>query len=100
MTARLVRTIASAAAALSLAACTSFYEIPIETPIQPKLDASPFQRVLRAGVITGGPKEVDTKLGPVRLLRSQLQTKSGLKVIDADVLPLAEIAVDQSKEPP
>ena len=30
-----------------IAACgPSFYEIPIETPIQPKLDVSAFQRVL------------------------------------------------------
>jgi hypothetical protein len=100
MTARAVRTITSALAALSIAACTNFYEIPIETPIQPKLDVSPFQRVLVAGFITGGTNDVDTNLETVRLLRSQLQTKSGLKVIDADVLPLAEIAVDQSKEPP
>src|SRR5688572_22202913 len=99
MTARPVRTIASAVAALSIAACTSIYEIPIETPIQPKLDVTPFQRVLVAGFITGGTEDVDTNLETVRLLRSQLQTKSGLKVIDADVLPLAEIAVDQAKEP-
>src|SRR5207247_3564508 len=31
----------------------------------------------------------------VRLLRSQLRTKSSLKVIDADILPLIEIAQDQ-----
>jgi hypothetical protein len=40
---------------------------------------------------------VDTNLETVRLLRSQLRTKSSLKVIDADVMPLIEIAQDQSK---
>jgi hypothetical protein len=33
----------------------------------------------------------------VRLLRSQLRTKAGLRVIEADVLPLQEIAQDQAR---
>jgi hypothetical protein len=73
------------------------YEIPIETPIQPKLDISPFQRVLVAGFVAGGSDEVDTNQETVRLLRSQLRNKSSLKVIDADILPLVEIAHDQNK---
>jgi hypothetical protein len=79
----------------SAAACTNFYEIPIETPIQPKMDVSPFQRVLVAGFIGGGTEDVDANLETVRLLRSQLRSKSSLRVIEADVLPLADIAVDQ-----
>ena len=39
--------------ALTLSACTSFYEVPIETPIQPKMDVSAFQRVLIAGFLAG-----------------------------------------------
>jgi hypothetical protein len=78
MTGPTLRTIASALAAVSLAACSSFYEIPIETPIQPKLDVTVFQRVLVAGFITGGTEDVDTNLETVRLLRSQLQNKSSL----------------------
>jgi hypothetical protein len=86
------------AAALVAAACgPSYFEIPIETPIRPKMDVSAFQRVLVAGFITGGSDDVDTNLETVRLLRSQLRTKSNLKVIDADVMPLIEIAQDQSK---
>src|SRR5512144_3048382 len=78
-------------------ACTSFYEIPIETPIQPKMDVSPFRRVLVAGFIGGGTDDVDANLETVRLLRSQLRSKSGLRVIEADVLPLAELAADKAK---
>ena len=63
------------------AACTSFYEIPIETPIQPKMDVSMFQRVLIAGFIGGGTDDVDANLETVRLLRSQLRSKSSLRVI-------------------
>ncbi|MBI1873428.1 MAG: hypothetical protein HYZ58_06845 [Acidobacteria bacterium] len=86
--------------ALALSACTSFYEIPVETPIQPKLDVAPFQRVFIVGFITGGTDDVDANLETVRLLRSQLRTKSTLKVVDADVLPLNEIAAEQRQGEP
>jgi hypothetical protein len=76
------------------AACTSYYEIPIETPIRPKLDVSAFQRVLVAGFIAGGTDDVDGNLETTRLLRSQLRNKSELRVIDADVLPLMEVAAE------
>jgi hypothetical protein len=92
MTARLARTASSLLAAALAVACTSYYEIPIETPIRPKLDVSAFQRVLVAGFISGGSEDVDANLETVRLLRSQLRTKSELRVIDADVLPLMEVA--------
>src|SRR4249919_3508095 len=85
------------AGSLAFASCAGFYEIPIETPIQPKMDVSGFQRVLVAGFLSGGTEDVDANLETVRLLRSQLRTKSSLRVIEADPLPLAEIAADQQK---
>src|SRR5688572_20880806 len=94
MTGRLARTICSVAAVVMTAACTNYYEIPIETPIRPKLDISGFQRVLVAGFIAGGTEDVDGNLETTRLLRSQLRTKSELRVIDADVLPLMEVAAE------
>jgi len=87
---------AAAASALAVAACANFYEIPIETPIQPKMDVSGFQRVLVAGFVSGGTEDVDANLETVRLLRSQLRTKSPLRVIEAEVLPLAEIATNEN----
>ena len=84
-------------AALAIACGTDYYEIPIETPIQPKLDVSPFQRVLVVGFVAGGSEDVDANQETVRLLRSQLRTKSSLKVIDADILPLMDIAQDQGQ---
>jgi hypothetical protein len=72
-------------------------EIPIETPIQPKLDVSPFERVLVAGFVAGGTEGVDTNQETVRLLRSQLRTKSGLKVVDSEIMPLANLAQDQAR---
>ena len=87
---------AAAAAAVALACGPDTYEIPIETPIQPKLDVSAFQRVLVAGFVTGGTEDVDANQETVRLLRSQLRTKSSLKVIDADLLPLMEVVSQDS----
>jgi hypothetical protein len=89
--------VAALVGALTLACGPGYVEIPIETPIQSKLDVSPFQRVLVAGFVAGGSDDVDANLETVRLLRSQLRIKSSLKVIDADVMPLIEIAQDQSK---
>jgi hypothetical protein len=92
MTARLTATISSALAVILTAACSSLYEIPIETPIRAKLDVSAFQRVLVAGFLSGGTDDVDANLETVRLLRTQLRNKSELRVIDADVLPLMEVS--------
>jgi hypothetical protein len=96
--ARIVRTtriLSSVAAILLIAGCTNYYEIPIETPIKPKLDVSAFQRVLVAGFLAGGTDDVDGNLETTRLLRSQLRTKSDLRVIDTDVLPLMEVAAEE-----
>ena len=101
MTARLRKTGASLAL-LGLAitvACTSYTEIPIETPIQPKLDVSAFQRVFIAGFIAGANEDVDANMETVRLLRSQLRNKGIMRVIDADTLPLMELAKQNGAEP-
>jgi hypothetical protein len=92
MTAQLARTLSSLAVAALTAACASYSEIPIETPIRPTMDVSAFQRVLVAGFISGGTEDVDGNLETTRLLRSQLRTKSGLRVIDSDSLPLMDVA--------
>ena len=88
---------AAVVTALTIACGADYFEIPIETPIQPKLDVTPFQRVLVVGFVAGGSDDVDANQETVRLLRSQLRTKSSLKVIDSDVMPLMEIAQEQAK---
>src|SRR4029078_9150965 len=94
MIARRVSLLASVGAALVVVACTNSFEIPIETPIRPKLDVAAFQRVLVAGFIAGGTEDLDGNLDTTRLLRSQLRTKSELRVIDSDVLPLQDVATE------
>lgn len=96
MSARSAAAIASLALLAGSVGCTNFYEVPIETPIQAKLDVSAFRRVLVAGFISGGTDDVDANLETVRLLRSQLRSKTGLRVIEAEVLPLVELANEQA----
>ena len=93
MTGRTSLLLLSVALGSSLPGCAgSFYEVPIETPIAAKLDVSAFQRVYIAGFLSGGTSDIDGNLETVRLLRSQLRTKSSLRVVDADVLPLIKDA--------
>jgi hypothetical protein len=100
MTARSAAAIVSAIVFSGTLGCTSFYEIPIETPIQPKMDVSMFQRVLIAGFISGGTDDVDANLETVRLLRSQLRSRSSLRVIEAEALRLTELAREQGRGEP
>ena len=89
--------VAALIAAFSAACGVELYEVPVETPIPAKLDISAFQRVLVAGFVAGGTEDVDTNQETVRLIRSQLRTKSDLRVIDADPIQLVEVAQEQNK---
>lgn len=83
-----------------LAGCgPSFIEIPIETPVAPKLDISRFQQVYIAGFLAGANEDVDANTETVRLLRSQLRNRNLLRVVDADAVPLAERALQDAPLP-
>lgn len=90
MTAKTVVVLASVVLAAGASSCLRFYDITIETPIAAKLDVSSFQRVLILGFLAGGSKDVDPNTETVRLLRSQIRTRSDLQVIDSDVLSLVD----------
>ena len=85
------------ACATAVGCGAALYEVPVETPIPAKLDVSAFQRVLVAGFVAGGADDIDTNQETVRLLRSQLRSKSELRVIDADVMQLVDVAQEQNK---
>lgn len=65
----------AAALVAPLCACASFVEVPVETPLQSKLDVSAFRRVLIAGFVSD-PGDADVDLSPetVRLLQNQLRS--------------------------
>lgn len=86
------RTVVSFVVIAALSGCSASYlEVPIETPIQPKLDIRPFSRVFVAGFATTGSEDVDGSLEAVRLLRSQLRNKGTLRVVDADAIALTDL---------
>lgn len=91
MTARTAVAIVSLGIALPLFGCASIYEIPVETPVQAKIDVGAFQRILVAGFLSGGSQSIDANTETARLLRSQLRNRQELRVIDADVLPLIDV---------
>ena len=77
------------AAVLTTAACASFVEVPVETPLQSKLDVTTFRRVLIAGFATDlGEQDVDLSQETSRLLQNQLRSNSKLQVLEPDHPPL------------
>jgi len=99
MTARIVVAIGSLVAGLSTSACLKFYDVPVEIPVQAKIDVTRFQRVLVAGFLAGGARAIDPNTETARLLRSQLRTKQELRVIDAEVMSLVD-EVDRKRGTP
>lgn len=96
--------IASRARSLSLlllglagVGCASFVEVPVETPLQSKLDVSSFRRVLVAGFVSEpGEAEIDLSSETVRLLQNQLRSASRMQVLEPDRPPL-QLALDQAR---
>ena len=84
--------------AVALAGCTSYYEVPIEVPIEAKLDVSKYNRILVAGFTTQTNERIDLDAETVRLLRNQLRMRSGLQVLDAEIDPLGDFSEETLKE--
>jgi hypothetical protein len=78
--------------ALAAGACASFVEVPVETPLQSKIDVSAFRRVLVAGFVAdvGGDEDVDLQAETVRLLQNQLRSAGRLQVLEPDRPPLMD----------
>jgi hypothetical protein len=77
------------AALLLATGCASFVEVPVETPLQSKIDVGSFRRVLVAGFVTD-LSEADVDLAPetVRLLQNQLRSNTKMQVLEPDHPPL------------
>ncbi len=85
------------AAALATA-CASMVEVPVETPLQSKIDVSSFRRILIAGFVTDlEDAEVDLSAETSRLLQNQLRSNTKLQVLEPDRPPLQE-ALEQVLE--
>jgi hypothetical protein len=79
---------------LSGAGCASFVEVPVETPLQSKLDVTRFRRILIAGFVTDlREADVDLSAETSRLLQNQLRSNTQIQVLEPDRPPL-EAALD------
>jgi hypothetical protein len=84
----ILRAAPAALAALTLS-CASFVEVPIETPLQAKIDVGAFRRVLVAGFVTElGEEDMDLASETTRLLQNQLRSNTKLQVLEPDRPPL------------
>ncbi|HET7292582.1 MAG TPA: hypothetical protein VFM88_09165 [Vicinamibacteria bacterium] len=96
-TGRLARSL-SLALLPSLLGCASFVEIPIETPLQSKLDVSRFRRVLVAGFLTDqATTDMDLSAETSRLLQNQLRSASRMQVLEPDRPPLQD-AMERARD--
>lgn len=100
MIGRTAAAIASLSLALTSGACASYYEVPVEIPIQAKIDVARFERVLVVGFIAGGTRTIDPNTETARLLRSQLRNRQDMRVIEADVISLADEVDRLQNRPP
>jgi hypothetical protein len=74
-----------------LAGCGGIIEVPVETPLQSKLDVSSFRRILIAGFVTDlEPTDVDLSSETSRLLQNQLRSNTRLQVLEPDRPPLQD----------
>ena len=88
---RPLRRLAPSLLALAAASCSSVLEVPVETPLQSKLDVSKFRRILIAGFVTDlETQEVDLSAETSRLLQNQLRSNTKLQVLEPDRPPLQE----------
>jgi hypothetical protein len=82
-------------AALSTLGCASFVEVPVETPLQSKLDVSRFRRILIAGfVVDLQDSDVDLSAETSRLLQNQLRSNTKVRVLEPDRPPLQDALDD------
>ena len=71
--------------------CSSVVEVPVETPLQSKLDVSSFRRILIAGFVTDlEDSDVDLSAETSRLLQNQLRSNTRLQVLEPDRPPLQD----------
>jgi hypothetical protein len=70
--------------------CASYVEVPVETPLQSKIDVTKFRRVLVAGFVTDltDDNDMDVSAETSRLLQNQLRSSTKLQVLEPDRPPL------------
>jgi hypothetical protein len=93
------RFLASSLLAIGLAGCVSVVEIPIETPLQSKLDVARFKRLLVAGFVVEKSDVVELQAETVRLLQNHLRANGKLRVLEPDHPPIEDALAPTEKRP-
>ena len=70
--------------------CAAVVEIPVQTPIQSKLDVTRFRRLLVAGFVVDAQEDIDLEAETVRLLQNHLRANAKLRVLEPDRPPLED----------
>ena len=83
---------------LLLAGCASVTPVRVSQPPTPSVDLSAFNRVWIAGFVTSAHRDVDLNTETVRLLRSQLTSRTFLRVIDAEPITIDGESMLQDEE--
>jgi hypothetical protein len=82
-------------AVLAASGCATVVEVPVETPLQSKLDVSRFRRILIAGFVTDlRDADVDLSAETSRLLQNQLRSNTRVQVLEPDRPPLQDALDD------
>jgi len=88
---RALRPATALLAGLAALGCSSVLEVPVETPLQSKLDVTAFRRILIAGFVTDlEDSDVDLSAETSRLLQNQLRSNTRLQVLEPDRPPLQD----------
>jgi hypothetical protein len=78
--------------------CAGYVEVPVQVPLQSKIDVGSFRRVLVAGFVGDlSAGDVDVASETARLLQNQLRSNSKLQVLEPDRPPLYD-ALEQIRE--
>jgi hypothetical protein len=83
---------------LALSGCAGFVEVPVQVPLQSKIDVGSFRRVLVAGFVGDlSAGDVDVASETARLLQNQLHSNSKLQVLEPDRPPIYDM-LDQIRQ--
>jgi hypothetical protein len=82
---------------LVLAGCLSLVEIPIDTPLESKLDVTGFKRLLVAGFVVEQSGDVELQTETVHLLQNHLRANGKLRVLEPDHPPLEDALAEIDK---
>jgi len=83
---------------LLLAGCASVTGARVSQPPTPSVDVSAFNRVWIAGFITSAHRDIDLNSETVRLLRRQLNSRTLLRVIDAEPITIDSESMLQDED--